>query len=95
MFQKGFMKDRLCIVDFYVKKFKLCIEIDGGYHFERKQQIKDYYRTQYLKGRGMTVVRFTNDEVFEMNDFQIIERLGIDYKKHIEQLTKTREQSKL
>jgi len=40
MFQKGFLaKGMHCIVDFYLPKYKLCIEIDGGYH-NRPEQIK-------------------------------------------------------
>lgn len=48
IFQKCFIgQDYYCIVDFYLPKpFKVCIEIDGGYHDEAKQKAKDYYRTK-------------------------------------------------
>lgn len=31
-FQKGFLKPYHRICDFYIKKYRLIIEIDGGYH---------------------------------------------------------------
>jgi len=35
-FQKGFFKPFHRICDFYIKKYRLIIEIDGGYHKETK-----------------------------------------------------------
>jgi very-short-patch-repair endonuclease len=51
------------IVDFYCAHARLCIEIDGGSHFEPEQQAHDAARTEYLEGQGYQVLRFTNDEV--------------------------------
>ena len=52
------------ITDFINLKHKLIIEIDGKYHQEVEQVKKDAQRTQYLKQKGYTVIRFTNEEVF-------------------------------
>jgi very-short-patch-repair endonuclease len=63
--QKGFIANgRTCIVDFYIPKFKLCIEVDGEYHLEEKQMRYDYERDMYLtKTRNFGVLRVTNDQV--------------------------------
>lgn len=52
------------ITDFINLKHKLIIEIDGKYHQEAEQVIKDTQRTQYLEQKGYTVIRFTKEEVF-------------------------------
>ena len=51
------------IVDFVCLHNKLVIEIDGEYHLDGKQIVKDKSRTEDLQKSGYTVVRFTNDEV--------------------------------
>ena len=52
------------ITDFINLKHKLIIEVDGKYHQEVEQVKKDAQRTQYLEQKGYTVIRFTNEEVF-------------------------------
>jgi very-short-patch-repair endonuclease len=52
------------IVDFYCAKLKLVIEVDGGYHFTPEAQAYDQRRTARLETYGITVIRFTNDQVF-------------------------------
>lgn len=52
------------ITDFINLKHKLIIEVDGKYHQEAEQVIKDAQRTQYLEQKGYTVIRFTNKEIF-------------------------------
>ena len=52
------------ITDFINLKHKLIIEIDGKYHQEAEQVKKDAQRTQYLEQKGYTVIRFTNEEIF-------------------------------
>jgi len=37
------------IVDFYSKPLKLVIEIDGAYHFEEEQKVKDNERQKLLE----------------------------------------------
>lgn len=53
------------ILDFYAKHPRLCIELDGGYHFTIEQQGKDMSRDAYLTTLGIQVLRFTNLEVLE------------------------------
>lgn len=51
------------IVDFFVPKLNLVIEIDGGYHLEKEQQQKDYDRDRSLELIGYKVLRIKNEEV--------------------------------
>ena len=51
------------IVDFYCKPFKLVIEIDGAYHFEPDQRVKDMKRQQLLEQMGLRFLRFNEQEV--------------------------------
>jgi very-short-patch-repair endonuclease len=37
------------IVDFYCKPLQLVIEVDGGYHFEEGQMLKDKERQSVLE----------------------------------------------
>lgn len=49
------------IADFVCIPKKLIIEVDGEIHNEQKDE--DALRTEYLKEKGYTVIRFTNKEV--------------------------------
>ncbi|MBI5100570.1 MAG: endonuclease domain-containing protein [Nitrospirae bacterium] len=49
------------IVDFYCSALRLVIEIDGDSHAEMIAY--DEERTRVLNALGLTVVRYTNDEV--------------------------------
>lgn len=51
------------IVDFYCKPLKLVIEVDGGYHFEEAQKLKDKERQPILEQMGLNFLRFHDDEV--------------------------------
>ncbi len=52
------------ILDFYSPYLKLAIEVDGGYHKEPEQALKDARRDSHcLHTYGITTVRFTNDDV--------------------------------
>ena len=51
------------IADFVCLRKKLIIEVDGGYHSQKKQAIKDYYRTEDLERMGFKVLRFRNEEI--------------------------------
>ena len=51
------------IVDFYSAEAKLVIELDGGQHYDKENQIKDQERTEFLKAYGLTVIRIPNNEV--------------------------------
>lgn len=66
IFQKGFIAGNgYYIVDFYLPKpYKLCIEIDGGYHDTIGQKYKDGYKNRYLiEERGFRVLRIKNEDV--------------------------------
>lgn len=51
------------IVDFYCKPLQLVIEVDGGYHFEEAQMIKDKERQTILERMGLNFLRFHDEEV--------------------------------
>jgi len=51
------------IVDFVCHVARLVVEIDGGQHFESKEEQRDARRDAYLIGRGFRVLRFNNHEV--------------------------------
>ena len=58
------------IVDFYIAKAKIVIEIDGSQHFEDELLQKDKERNQSLELLGMQVLRYTNKEV--QNEFRSV-----------------------
>lgn len=51
------------IVDFYCPKAKLVIEIDGDSHFYQEGIEKDKTRDDYLRKRGLKVLRFSNSDI--------------------------------
>ncbi|MEM6427820.1 MAG: endonuclease domain-containing protein [Deinococcota bacterium] len=51
------------IVDFYIPRAKLVIEVDGASHFTPEGRIYDADRTNVLSGYGLQVMRFTNLDV--------------------------------
>lgn len=51
------------ILDFYCPELKLCVELDGHSHGLDGAEARDARRTDYLEARGITVVRFWNDDV--------------------------------
>lgn len=51
------------IVDFYCPKMCIVIELDGSQHFEDAGKEKDEKRDAYLSGLGITVLRYSNNEV--------------------------------
>ena len=56
------------IADFYCHQLKLVVEVDGGYHAEEDQKIKDEERTRALEAVGVKVIRFTNEEVLDIDN---------------------------
>lgn len=78
IFQKGFLSgDFFCIVDFYLPKYKLCIEIDGGYHTTEKQKKRDWAKDKYLKEtRRFRVLRLTNEEVHYLSEISLQGKLA-------------------
>ena len=60
------------IGDFVSTDKKIVIEVDGGYHLQDGQIIRDANRTMFLEQMGYTVVRFSNEEVLMDTDNVII-----------------------
>ena len=78
IFQKGFIEgDNYCIVDFYLPRpHRLCIEIDGGYHEEKSQKIRDMSRNRYLTWhRKFHVLHLTNEEALSITVLELRELL--------------------
>ena len=53
------------IVDFYSRKVRLCIELDGGHHYRSFERNYDEQRTRFLEMNEIKVLRFSNNEVIE------------------------------
>jgi very-short-patch-repair endonuclease len=51
------------ILDFYCRKLKLDIEVDGPQHYQAEGLAYDRERTNYLQAQGIAVLRFTNDDI--------------------------------
>lgn len=51
------------IVDFFCKKVRISIELDGESHYEQKQRKYDQTRTTYLEMLEIKELRFTNYEI--------------------------------
>ena len=51
------------IVDFVCHAAALAIEIDGGQHFESRQEQRDARRDAFLASKGLRVLRFSNHDV--------------------------------
>ncbi len=56
------------IVDFYCHKAKLIIELDGGQHYSESGIKNDEIRDNYFNNLGITVLRFTDRDIFENRD---------------------------
>ena len=63
------------ILDFYCLELKLAIEIDGAHHVDEDQADYDALRTEALNAQGITVVRFTNQQVFHEFEF-VLQTIG-------------------
>lgn len=51
------------IVDFYIHKAKLIIELDGSQHYTEKGERDDAVRDDYFRRNGYMVLRYTNLEI--------------------------------
>jgi very-short-patch-repair endonuclease len=56
------------IADFYSHKLRLVVEIDGGYHQHKFQKEYDDFRDGDMNQMGITVIRFTNEQVIKQNE---------------------------
>jgi very-short-patch-repair endonuclease len=50
-------------LDFYCAPLRLAVEIDGGQHNRDDLRARDEQRTRWLKAKGVTVLRFWNNDV--------------------------------
>lgn len=53
------------IMDFYCPVARIGIEIDGRQHGETENKTKDERRALFIKSRGISIIRFWNNEVLE------------------------------
>jgi very-short-patch-repair endonuclease len=51
------------VVDFYCHELMLAIEIDGLYHNQITQQLYDYDRQEKLEQKGVSFLRFENEQI--------------------------------
>ncbi|TSC76286.1 MAG: hypothetical protein G01um101431_907 [Parcubacteria group bacterium Gr01-1014_31] len=56
------------IVDFYCPRTHVAIEIDGDSHVTPSAVTYDVRRQAYLQSLGMTVLRFTNTDIYHNRD---------------------------
>jgi len=56
--------DRFIIADFYCHNKKLVIELDGSVHLNPDIQELDKHKEFLLKQHGITVIRFSNHQIF-------------------------------
>lgn len=66
------------ILDFYIPSLKLGIELDGSHH--NKQKKKDNKRTKALNALGVSIVRFKNQEVWQLEEKQLLKSLSLKEK---------------
>jgi very-short-patch-repair endonuclease len=53
------------ILDFYCHQYKLCIELDGGQHYESAGIQHDTQRQVFLTSHGVHTLRFSNSDVLQ------------------------------
>lgn len=53
------------IADFYCPRLELVIEVDGAYHYWEETIVKDQIKEAKLKSFGLSVLRFTNQDVLK------------------------------
>ena len=53
------------ILDVYSPEHKLCIEADGGGHYEEEKLRQDVIRAGELAKSGVRVLRFSNEEILK------------------------------
>jgi very-short-patch-repair endonuclease len=61
------------IADFFCPKIKLVIEVDGSIHEIPEYKTHDNGRSDFLNDHGITVIRFTNEQIVQEIDYTIKE----------------------
>jgi len=67
------------VADFYCHKYKLVIELDGSIHQLPDVINNDLQKQVFLESQGLTVLRFTNEEVFN-NLNKVLEQINTQIK---------------
>jgi very-short-patch-repair endonuclease len=62
------------IADFYCHEARLVIEVDGSQHYSDEGAGNDRQRDDFIRGSGVKVLRFKNDEVIQ-NTTGVVERI--------------------
>ena len=71
------------IVDFYIADARIVIEVDGIQHTMPENEQADQQRDQTLASYGITVLRYTNEDIrkrFSIVTNDILEKLGLSAK---------------
>jgi very-short-patch-repair endonuclease len=69
-FRRQLVFERRYVLDFFASSVKLAIEVDGGQHGTAIS--RDEARTSFLVERGVTVLRFWNNEVLSNTDGAVL-----------------------
>ena len=56
------------IVDFYCASANLVIELDGSQHYDLEGKQQDALRDQFLNELGLTVLRYSNSDIYHNFD---------------------------
>ena len=74
-FRRQFSLSRY-ILDFYASEYRLCIEADGGQHYECKGRQRDEFRRKELNKLGVEILRFSDREILTNIEgvYEIIKR---------------------
>ncbi len=62
------------ILDFYCHSLKLVIEVDGSIHEKEEVKENDAVRQSCLEDHGLTILRFTNEEI-RLNTENVIAKI--------------------
>ena len=69
------------IVDFYIAKARLVIELDGSQHYGDAGAASDQYRDSWLRRQGIRVLRYANSDInhrFSAVCEDILRHLGLN-----------------
>ena len=75
------------IPDFICLPLKLIVEIDGDYHLQGRQPIRDAGRTVLLESKGYRVLRFKNEEIIG-NTTTVVEKIKKEMTKQGDKIQK-------
>jgi len=53
------------VLDFYCYEYRLCIELDGGQHYDSAGVKHDEKRQAFLTSQGIHILRFSNHDVLQ------------------------------